>query len=203
MEVRTNRSSPGSQQGSGATQQTQPALPPRPPPANGVLPSTASPGPQRSREQPMSASLVLTAGAPLMAPQEKHPPSWLLSLSRELIQPGDVWGGWNVGFCPPPLQPPHLVGHRILLMASQMCLALLQGLCNPCAQAMRPRGRGRHPEPDQRSEKKGPKRRERTAGLERRVVQDSQEEERLFQAMERAGPRHEGTEEPGLWEGEL
>ena len=42
-----------------------------------------------------------------------------------------------------------------------------------------------------------------TAGLERRVVQDSQEEERLFQAMERAGPRREGTEEPGLWEGEL
>ena len=42
-----------------------------------------------------------------------------------------------------------------------------------------------------------------TAGLERHVVQDSQEEERLFQAMERAGPRREGTEEPGLWEGEL
>ena len=113
MEVRTNRRGPGSQQGARATQQTQPALPPGPPPACGVLLSPASPGPQSSREQPTSASLVLTAGSPLVAPQEKQP-TLSAPLHQQRVDPalGDVWGGWNVGFCPPPLQPTHLVGPR-------------------------------------------------------------------------------------------
>lgn len=96
-----------------ATQQTQPAFPPGPPHSMWRSPSPASPGPQRSREQPTSASPVLTAGGPSRGLQEKHPPSRLLSPSRELIQPWGYAGWMECWFLPSSTAAPRLVGHQI------------------------------------------------------------------------------------------
>lgn len=140
--------------------------------------------------QPGAHSRSPSRGTPGEAPTLSAP------LPQQRVDPalGDVRGGCNVGFCPPPLQPPRLVGHQILLIVSQMCLALFQGLCNPCPQAMRDT-------PSlTRGVRRDPRGEIRTAGLARQVLSRTvRREERLFQAVERAGPRCEGTEEPGVW----
>ena len=58
--------------------------------------------------QPGAHSRSPPCGTPGEAPTLSAP----LRQQRVDSALGDVRGGWNVGFCPPPLQPPHLVGPR-------------------------------------------------------------------------------------------
>lgn len=196
MEVRTNRSGPGSQPATSHTTDTARLSHPGPPPACGVLPSPASPGPQRagnSPRQPASAhSRSPSRGTPGEAPTSR-----LLSQQRADPALGDVRGGWNVGFCPPPLQPPRLVGHQILLIVSQMCLVSRPSPLSPG------HGEPTH-KPSKRSEK-GPKRRDQDSWTGKTsVVQDSQEGGEVISGSGKSRARCEGTEETwGLGWGEL